>query len=159
MESYSLICRVMLDCFEGFALEYFIYLCIRAILQLNESFCLEFFVPYGLPLVFVQTKSIIYFHLWSVLRGSVYIQLDSNLFWFIEGQTPFSTFWHAIMSSTMNQYRMLFVQTSTLLPSMHCNLTKYGRCCMQKLPTKSQVELEDNHILDRSCTLSTCSKC
>ena len=47
---------------------------------------------------------------------------------------------------SMNQYRMFFIQTSTLPPSMHQQFTKYRRCCMQinQLPTKGDVEWEDN---------------
>ena len=51
--------------------------------------------------------------------------------------------------SSMNWYRMLFVQTSTLPPRMHHKHTKHGRFCKQnnELPTKSHVELEDNSIV------------
>jgi hypothetical protein len=46
----------------------------------------------------------------------------------------------------MNQYRMFYVQTSTLPPRMHHKLTKHGRFCKQnnQLPTKTHVELKDN---------------
>ena len=47
----------------------------------------------------------------------------------------------------MNQYRMFFVQTSTLpTPRMHNFFTENGTCCMQinQLPIKSPVELQDN---------------
>ena len=49
----------------------------------------------------------------------------------------------------MNRYRMLFVQTSTLPPSMHQKLTKHGKFCKQnnQLPTKSHDELEDTSII------------
>ena len=45
-----------------------------------------------------------------------------------------------------NQYRMFFVQTSTLPSSMHQKLAKHGMCCMQnnQLPTKTHVEVEHN---------------
>jgi hypothetical protein len=48
----------------------------------------------------------------------------------------------------MNRYRMFFVQTSTLPPRMHQELTKHGRFYNQnnQLPTKSHVELKDNSI-------------
>ena len=41
---------------------------------------------------------------------------------------------------------MFFVQTSTLPPSMHQNLTEHGRCFMQirKLLTKIHVELDES---------------
>ena len=46
----------------------------------------------------------------------------------------------------MNRYRMFFIETSTLTPSMHRKLTKDGKLCMQKnnLRTKTPVELKDN---------------
>ena len=46
----------------------------------------------------------------------------------------------------MNQYRMFYLQTSTLPPRMHHKLTKHERFCKQnnQLPTKSNVELKDN---------------
>jgi hypothetical protein len=49
---------------------------------------------------------------------------------------------------SMNQYRMFFVQTSTLPPRMYQRLTKYGRFCKQnnQLLTKSHNELKDNSI-------------
>jgi hypothetical protein len=49
----------------------------------------------------------------------------------------------------MNQYRMFYVQTSTLPPRMHHKLTKHGRFCKQnnQLPTKTHVELKDNSIV------------
>jgi hypothetical protein len=49
----------------------------------------------------------------------------------------------------MNQYRMSFVQNSTLPPSMHHKLTKHGKFCKQnnQLPTKSHDELENNSII------------
>ena len=50
---------------------------------------------------------------------------------------------------SMNWYKMFYHQTSTLPPSMHHKLTKYGRSCVQsnQLPTKSHAELEDNTIM------------
>ena len=48
--------------------------------------------------------------------------------------------------SSMNRYRMFFVQTSTRPPNMHLKLTKHGRFCKQnnQLPTESNNELKDN---------------
>ena len=48
--------------------------------------------------------------------------------------------------SSMNRYRIFFVQTSTLPPHMHQKLTKHGRFCkhINQLPTKSHDELKDN---------------
>ena len=34
---------------------------------------------------------------------------------------------------SMNRYRMFYVQTSTLPPSMHGKLTEHGRCCISPL--------------------------
>ena len=39
---------------------------------------------------------------WCMLGGSVWIWMKSNLFRFIEGQTTYSTSWHAKMSLTLN---------------------------------------------------------
>jgi hypothetical protein len=49
----------------------------------------------------------------------------------------------------MNQYKMFFVQTSTLSPRMHQKLAKHGNICKQnnQLPTKNHDELEDNSIV------------
>ena len=74
---------------------------IRVILQLNGTFCQEL-VPYDFPLVVLHKISIIAFHLWCMLGGSVWIWMKSNLFRFIEGQTHFSTSWHAKLSLTLN---------------------------------------------------------
>jgi hypothetical protein len=51
---------------------------------------------------------------------------------------------------SMNQYRIFFVQTSTLPPCMHQKLTKHGRFCKQnnQLPTRSHDELEDNDFVE-----------
>ena len=50
----------------------------------------------------------------------------------------------------MNQCKMLFAQTFTLLfPSMHQKLTEHGKFCMKnfvwknQLPTKSPAEVKD----------------
>ena len=70
--------------------------------------------------------------MWCILRGSIWIWTKSNLFWFIEGQTHFSTSWDGNVSLTFRKrYRMFIIQTYTLPPSMHRNLTAHGRCCMQ----------------------------
>jgi hypothetical protein len=46
----------------------------------------------------------------------------------------------------MNRYGMFYVQTSTLLPSMHQKLAKHGMWCMQnsQLSSKTHVEFEHN---------------
>ena len=48
----------------------------------------------------------------------------------------------------MNRYRMFFVQTYALHPSMHQKLTEHESCFMQnnQLPTNSHVELKDSSI-------------
>ena len=50
--------------------------------------------------------------------------------------------------SSMNQYRMFLVQTSTPTPSMHQKFTKDGRCCMQTTNSQPEVllNLKDNSI-------------
>ena len=73
--------------------------------------------------------------------------MKSHLFQFIEGQAHFSISWQDKMSDSMNQYRMLFVHNSTLLPpSMHPKTYGMwkGLYANDKLPTKSHPELEDN---------------
>lgn len=62
---------------------------------------------------------------------------------------------------TMSQYKMLFVQTSTLPPSGHRKLTEHGKFCKEnnELPTKSCVELEDKSnvlylIWNKVCKIS-----
>ena len=66
----------------------------RIILQLNGTFC-QALVPYNFPLVVLHTISAMFFHVWCMLWGSVWIWMKSNLFWFIEGQAHYSTSWHA----------------------------------------------------------------
>ena len=66
------------------------------------------------PMVVLHTILIISFRLWCMPVGSVWFQMNSNLFRLLEGQTHnFSTSWHAKMSLTLNEsrYRMFFVQT------------------------------------------------
>ena len=49
----------------------------------------------------------------------------------------------------MNQYGIISVQTSTLIPNMHPKLTERGKLCMRnnRLPTKTPVELMNNSIV------------
>ena len=47
--------------------------------------------PLWFPLVVFYTKSIFSLHLWCMLGGHIWIWMKSNLFWFIEGQTHYST--------------------------------------------------------------------
>ena len=74
------------------------------IFQLNGPYCHEF-VPYDFSVVVLHPILIISFHLWCMLGGIVWIQLKSNLFWYIEGQTFFVISWHTKMSSTLNAPR------------------------------------------------------
>jgi hypothetical protein len=60
-------------------------------------------VPSDFPLVALHIELINYFYLWNMLGGSVGIQLKSNLFWFIEGPTPFSTSRHAKISLILDE--------------------------------------------------------
>ena len=43
---------------------------------------------------------------------------------------------------SVNRYKVFFVQTSRLPPSIHQKLNQYGRCCVEinKLPTNGLVE-------------------
>ena len=68
--------------------------------------------PYWYPLVDVHTISIIIFHLQCMLRGGIWIRMKSNLFQFIEGQTHFSTIWHA-----KNDPRWTNLECSSFKPS------------------------------------------
>ena len=101
-------------------------------------------VSYNLPLVVLNTKSIFSSYLWWTLGGGVWSWMKSNLFWFIEGQTHFSTSWHAKMRLTIND--LLWKRSLFKPPHYHhsCTkkLTKHGRCCVQKkqLLTKRLVE-------------------
>ena len=94
------------------------------------------------PLVVLNTKSIMFSHLWCMPGGDVWIWLKSNLFRFIEGQTHFS-----ILS---DQYRMFFcLILHTTLKHTVRRLTKHGRCCGQnnQLWTKRLVELKDDNSI------------
>ena len=78
---------------------------------------------------------------------------QEQLFWFIGGQSHFSTSWHAKMGWTLNEpIWNVFVQTSTLPPRMRLKLTECGRYCMQfnQLHTKSHFGLQ---VL---CSLHNC---
>ena len=82
--------------------------------------------------------------MWCMLRGSVWIWMESSLFWFIsEGQTHFSNSWHAKMSFTLNElHNMFFVQTSTLLHlSMHQILIEHGKFVSKSTNSRPKVML------------------
>ena len=91
-------------------------------------------VPYDLPLVVPHTESIISFHLWCILGGSVWNWMKSNLFGPLSANPVLE---HLVMpkwiESSMNQYRMFFIQTSTLLPSIHQKTYQTWKCCLQNI--------------------------
>ena len=53
--------------------------CIRVILLLSGSFCQEL-VPYDFPLVVLDSKPIISFHLWYMFEGSVEYECRATYF-------------------------------------------------------------------------------
>ena len=100
--------------------------------------------PQNFPLV-VHIHQSFSFHLWCMLWGSLWFWMNSNLFWFNEGQTYGCTSWHAKMSLTlMVQYRICLVQTSMLPESLHQKFLNHGSCIQNhQLQTKNPVELKD----------------
>ena len=94
--------------------------------------------------------------------GSVEVWTKNILYRFMEGQTLFSTSWHAKMSLTLHEpIQNVLSQTSTLPPRMHHKLTKHEIFCKQnnQPPTKRHVELEDTSNEPKiSCKYSACSK-
>ena len=100
--------------------------------------------PMIFPLVVLHTLPMISFHSWlCMVGGSVWIWMKSNLFQFLnEGQTYLRTFLacQTWVWPLMNQYRMLFVQTSTPLPpSMHRKLPEHWRCCTHHPATDQKL--------------------
>jgi hypothetical protein len=93
-----------------------------------------------------------------MLGNSVESGWRATHFGLLKAKLILSTFWHAKwVSTSMNRYRMFFVQTSRLLPpSTHWKLTKHGRSFMQnnKLQTRSHTELKDNSIIPRKAFTS-----
>jgi hypothetical protein len=119
--------------------------------SLLQELVLYWFLFY-FTLFFSYTITLISFHLWWLLGGSVWIWMRKKLLWFIEGQTHINTFWHTNMSLNHNEPRENdLVQTSTLPPSMHQKLTEGGRCWVQNNPplTKFLFELIDNSNLNQ----------
>jgi hypothetical protein len=80
-----------------------------------------------------------------MLGGRVWIQMKSNLFWFIEGQKLAPLGMPKWVWAFMSRYRMVFVRTSTLPLSMHRKLTGHDKTTNSGL--NSHVELEDNSII------------
>ena len=91
--------------------------------------------------------SIISFHLWCMLGGSVELKWRGTYFSSLRTKLILAPLgipkW---VWPSMNWYRMFFGQTSTLPSSMHWKPTKHGLCCIQnnQLPTKIHVEFEDD---------------
>ena len=105
-------------------------------------------VLYDLPLVVLHTKSIISYHLWCMLRDSVWIWMKSNLFLVHWGPNSLGALgirkW---LWPSMIRYGMFFIWTSTLTTSKHAlKHAEHGRCCIHnnQLLTRSRIELEDN---------------
>ena len=103
------------------------------------------------PLVVLHTIWMISFNLWCMLESSVWTQMKEQPIRFCRGKLNVAPFgMPKCVWPSMNQYKMFSTQTSTLLlpSSMHCWLTKHGRCCVQinKLLTRSHIE-SDNCIV------------
>jgi hypothetical protein len=89
-------------------------------------------------------------HLWGLLGGHAWIWMKSNLFWsWLDKLTLGPLGMRKWLWPSIYQYRMFFMLTSALTPSMHRKCTKYGWCCMQnnQLVARVHVELEDNSTL------------
>lgn len=64
-------------------------------------------------------------------------------YWCVEAQTYFCIPRGARMSLALkNRNRKVFVQTSTLSPSINQKVTEFGKCCMQN--DQLQLEVKDN---------------
>ena len=81
-----------------------------------------------------------------MFRGGVEVYIKNILFKFIEDQTHYGMRGVKMSLHIKTQYRIFFIQTSTLTPSMHQKLTKHGKFCMQnnQLPSNTPVEVTDN---------------
>ena len=99
------------------------------------------------------------FHLWCMLGGSIWIWIKSNLFWFIEDQTQFSTYWHAKLNLTLNEPLFNVLCPNHHTTSKHAPLThlpwKVLLYEINQLPTKSHVELEIS-LLARQLVTEPC---
>lgn len=80
-----------------------------------------------------------------MLKGSVWLWMNSNLFWFIEGHFILALLgmWNSYWPSMTN------IQCSLFKTLHYLQACTERRCCIQinQLPTKTQVELEDNFIV------------
>ena len=82
--------------------------------------------------------------------------MKSNVFRFMEGQTHFSTAWHAKVSLSLNKpIENDFAQTPRLPLILHQKLAEFGRHYMQnnQLLTNSHVELMDTLMMWKASKL------
>ena len=93
----------------------------------NGTFWQEL-VPFDFSLVVLHTTSIVSIQLWCMLRG-VWIRMKSNLFRSIEGQTYFTTSWHARMSDP----QWTDIECSSFKPP------HYLQACTENLPIMEGV--------------------
>ena len=125
--------------------------------------------PLGVgPLWFpiANALSIISFHLSCMLGGSVRIKWRAPYFGALKAKLILAPLGmpNEFDSQWIN-FRMFYVQTSTLPPGMHCKLTKHGSCCMQnnQLPTKYmlwyRITLKVEPTSVCSLVSSGCSPC
>ena len=110
------------------------------------------FVPMDFYWFFCMYDQFISFYLWCMLGGKVWLWMKETYFGSLRAKGHFSTSWHAEMSLTLIE---LIYNVGT---SKHAlKLPEHGRCCIQdnQLPTKSQVESEDNNFSFKSlCELA-----
>ena len=92
-----------------------------------------FLIGWGL-----QTISINFFLLWRMLGSSVEYEWRATYLRLLRASLGMPKW----VWPSFNQYRM-FIQTSTLPPTMQRKLMKHGRCCTQsnELPTKSLTKV------------------
>ena len=104
-------------------------------------------VPYDFQLVVLHTKSIIFFHLWCIPRGSSWTWMNSKNFQYIEALVlaplgmPEWVWLPPCIHLNGKTFHFGGKNIYILTPSMNQNVTKHGRCCMpnNQLPTKSHI--------------------
>ena len=117
----------------------------RVVLYFNGSFHRKL-VPYEFLLVGLHTISLILSTCGAFLEVVFEFEWRSTYFGSLRAKVILAPLgmpkW---VWPSMNQHRVIFVQTSTLPPSMHHKLPDHGRCCMQnnQLPTKCPFESKD----------------
>ena len=105
---------------------------IRVILLLNGTFFCQELVPYDFPMVVLHTESRISFTCGACSEGVFEFEWKATSVGLLRAKLMLAPLdMLKRVSPSRNQYRMFFVQTSTLPPSMHQKLTKHGRSCMQ----------------------------